>query len=630
MNSKYVYAPKGEFSGHPIASSKEAAQRRFELMGRSLSLPVTPQPGEGLPDLFLRAISRNCVVSPSVAWRMGFGRIKTAFSPYSYIDLDVDDQRLSDFLGTPDGSGDISLLRYQRQDRGRTTFFGATILTTQIAPVRRVSPRFLASSGYQKAIWSLLSLSFDPGNREYLIDKCPRCLARLTFDRAGMYYCHVCKDPNDPNRPLVDLRDYPQPLAELESYENLDFACSLIDPELSSKRDMTRLLHHDLRVLQRGQLFEFIVLVARLLDSATGKPLVYAVSPQSLHEATGAIRQWPRDIIEISRVVENIWHRNKLRRSFNNPISGAVNAYRSFFGADFLHLLRNQLRSALTATEIEPKRPQTRAERFRRKVPRTKKAGGFDLHEKGERLLYASLVARSSDLVRQEARLVGLPYLELVTLYSDNVVRCPDPTLFKFLETDLENAPDIFSWMKYPSTDSNDGLLPLYRTVTALSGGGVAWAGVIKSVMTRNLEVAVSLKDKALFRRLGVANIGHLQQIIKECDYEDWADDVVLTNDEAGFYIGISGTGVSRLVTSGMLPANGLKFSTVREFRRRYIVLAEVRDFLTVHGYHNRSIPHISRILDEAGLNAVHSFPTVHVRAQTEEHLRTLGCRARH
>ncbi|OCJ25575.1 hypothetical protein A6U88_03765 [Agrobacterium sp. B131/95] len=203
-----------------------------------------------------------------------------------------------------------------------------------------------------------------------MLETCPVCNDQLTFAQTrGIYFCHACGDPNDVERDRVDLRDFPQSQVELESFENIEFACSLIDPELEHGREVVRSLHTDLRILQRGQVFESIVLIARLLDGLANKTPGASVSPASLHEATSGVRSWPQGGIEIGERVKGVWRNRTLQhsRTFLHPISREVAAFDAFFGMDFPKVLRNQLRAGLQPIERQvSKEVSERTARYRR------------------------------------------------------------------------------------------------------------------------------------------------------------------------------------------------------------------------------------------------------------------------
>lgn len=428
-------------------------------------------------------------------------------------------------------------------------------------------------------------------------------------------------------RGLIDLREFPQPIVELDNFENVKFACSLVDPELDSKQDLTRLFHPDLRSLGKGEVFEFILLMARLLDQELGKPYCYAVSPKGLDEAAAAVRNWPGKVIEIAERVQTYWRcpTQTMGRGYKHPVSSEVYAFRSLFGMDFFHRLRDQLRSGLPARTVRPEPADTRVARFRRPHPRTTKEGGFNLQDQGDKLLYASLLARGSRAVRADFKTSGLPFLELVKLYSEKYVNCPDPGLCQLLLGGAAKLPNLVTRLVEGASPPRGGSMSLYKAITAISDGKIAWSRVIENIMDGKLEVSVQEGAGPLIRRLQIVDTTLLERIVAQPENDSWADDVVLTNNEAGFYIGLTENEVSTLVTGGLIPANGLKLSTVKHFRQQYICGAEIMSYLAVCGHPNRSMAATFSTILKAGIEPLHSRPSVRDRETMRSYFRSLG-----
>ncbi|NNH28807.1 hypothetical protein C9413_04615, partial [Rhizobium sp. SEMIA 4085] len=613
----------------PVASSGAVAERWHSLAGRRIALPVAPQVGEGLPDIFLRATDRNGEEYPSGLWQAAFGRKKAYFSHRNFVDLVEDDAAFADYLGAPVGESDIAPLRYVRQGPRTVRFFGTTIFVSQLAPHRRVSPSFLASNGYQKAIWSLLPLTFDPGNHEHLMDHCPNpeCGAMLTFNQTlGLYHCHSCRNP-DTGRATTDLRDFRQPTVDLATYENIDFACSLVDPALDPKRDTVRTLHHDLRCLDRGQVFEFSLLLARLVDRQRGTLLQGAVSPKALDEAALAIRNWPTSVIDLAERVQDTWRFPTLTMGHGseNPVIAEVFHSRNLFGINFFRLVKDQLRSGLAARRPPPKLPETKEQRFRRPRARTAKQDGFRLKDQDDKLLFATVLSRSSKAVRSDFKASGLPFLDLVRLYANGVVRHPDPKLFKFLVENPEHLEDLSTRIHDIAKPDTPGSVSLYKAVTAISGGFLAWPTVVGEVTEGTLRVTMSDGNRPLIHRLRIEDVEHLRKIVSQAVREDWMNDVVLSNYEAGFYIGVSCKEVSTLITSNLLPLNGIKFSDATAFRARYIGGAEIMAILAINQHPHLSVAQALRAIRGVGILPVHYHPSVRDRGVMNEYFSGLG-----
>lgn len=596
------------------------------MLGRRLAIPATPQPGEGLPDIFVRAIHRNGEQFTQSPWKAAFGKQKVLFSHRNYVDLDVDDGSIADFLGTPVGASDIAPLRYTRVGPGKVSFFGANISLTQLAKYRRVSPRFLASNGYQKAVWSLLSLGFDPLNREYLIDRCPNpdCGVQLTFTSTlGLSFCHACADLENPARGRTDLREWPQPLVELESFENVDFACSLIDPELDPRRHMTALLHPDLRSLGRGEVFEFILILARIVDREKRGLYGDTVSPEALSEATGAVRNWPNGVVEIAEMVQGLWRRHS-HRKFHHPIFADVYCSEHLFGIDFYHLVRAQIDSGMRAKVGPPLPAETRTERFRRPIPRTFKEGALQLSKRGDKLLFASMVARASKPIKADFKAIGLPFAELISLYSDGYVGCPDKELVRVL-VKSSRVPTLSVRLKELASSPPLNSVSLYKTVTSLSDGKIAWIGIIRNILDGNLQISIEEGHAPLIHRVRIADSDRVEQLIVSQSYAHWGNDVVLTNYETGFYLGIAKEEVSKLVSGGLLPTGGVKLSDVRRFHQRYILGAEIIGYLETRGYPRKALALVFSRITQAGILPLFKPPSVRDRTAMRKYFRGLG-----
>jgi hypothetical protein len=622
---------QGELQGHPVEHSAEAAMRRRDLVGRRLAVPVAPLPGEGLADLFLRATIRNGYQQSLPVWQLMSPQLrKLHFSHHSFLTPSVDDQTIADFLGTPKGEADIGNLRCGKMSNGVASFFGTPIRTSSLARHRRVSPRFLAQSPYQKAIWSVLPLCFDPVNREYLLDRCPICDVKLTFgSNLGLCFCHACADLGDSSTGVVDLRDYPQGLVQLESFENLDFACALIDPGLGTKRDVARSLHPDLRIVERGQIFEFIALIGRLLDEADGSKGATSVSANSLHTATAAVRCWPGGVMEIADKVRDIWRHPTyyMKRGPRHPISGEMAALKKLFGTDFIKMVRNQLSSGIRPTPRADKGTDERTARFRRSHPTTTLLGGFDTRTDEERLLFVSVLVRKSRLIRSEAKVTGLPFIELIHLYEKGLALCPDHHVARYLRPSRTASSDLYTNLLSRCKKSFTRAASLYDLATCLSDGRVPWPSILQGILEGKLAVQVEDGKEPLVRRIGVTDIEALRRLIASPQKSSWTENAVMRSVDAGFYLGISEHEVSTLVTSGLLPSGGIKFSALCQFRLAHVCAAETLRCLESNNHPVTSTAAIFYRLNQAGIPSMHSRPSVRERNAVREYLSRIDYR---
>jgi len=140
--------------------------------------------------------------------------------------------------------------------RGFINYFGTAITPSFIDYYRRVSPTFLKKNGYQKAIWALRSFSFDPQNRQLLLERCKSCGQLLNFKKTfGVSYCSSCGE---------DLREVELGQVEIKDEGALEFVVSLIDPQ-KSLVELDKVCD-DLKQFSRGELYTLIVNLAILLE----------------------------------------------------------------------------------------------------------------------------------------------------------------------------------------------------------------------------------------------------------------------------------------------------------------------------------------------------------------------------
>ncbi|ESQ83990.1 hypothetical protein AEAC466_09605 [Asticcacaulis sp. AC466] len=130
---------------------------------------------------------------------------------------------------------------------------------------RRVSPSGLQVSSHHRFEWDLLPLGFCAETWDLLIDRCPQdgCGNRLTW--AGRGAIHLCGHCG------YDLRSASVAKVQPEHRQNLSFLADIICGEpLRQQRALLR-LHPQLRHLNRGSLFELVLLFGRVELTFSGK-----------------------------------------------------------------------------------------------------------------------------------------------------------------------------------------------------------------------------------------------------------------------------------------------------------------------------------------------------------------------
>ncbi|MGO8172487.1 hypothetical protein ACC764_18485 [Rhizobium ruizarguesonis] len=295
--------------------------RLASLVGRRLSFPVEVMPGEGLADLLFRAISENGHQSPHLVFQLLGMNALVKPTPYSMAGRHLDSQLIADVLGLPSDKSVAPLLHEQVDSAGtRVNFFGRDVRRKNFFEHhRRVSPRSLRRSNYQKAIWSVQGISFDPKTQEKLLIRCPVCDNALPFKNTyGVEQCANCFLRDGV---VTDFRDYSCDLIDVDDGEALNLAVELVNPEIPVSDIDCRLIHDDLRRFGPGQLFELISNLAYnknflIHDSGRTPPAARLGLPHAhdVAEAARAVIDWPRGFAAYSEKMRE-WHTHKLERS---------------------------------------------------------------------------------------------------------------------------------------------------------------------------------------------------------------------------------------------------------------------------------------------------------------------------
>lgn len=237
------------------------------------AFPVDPMPDECLGGLVLRATATNFRRSPLKALRR-VGVITLA--PQSLCSRSPDlAKSIADFVGTLDVANvAVKFHPKLREDSSRMDFFGEPIRAFyRDAQRRRVSPRALKIGGWMRAMWSIKLFGFDPVTKETLIDSCPVCGKPLGWTLTyGVDFCDHCYRPEEFlgvtwKYPGVDLRDFPQPLVEVDDIQALDFVTNLIDPAPGKKEAARRLVPEMWSDLSNGDIFEVVLHLASMQNA---------------------------------------------------------------------------------------------------------------------------------------------------------------------------------------------------------------------------------------------------------------------------------------------------------------------------------------------------------------------------
>ncbi|KKZ86588.1 hypothetical protein [Rhizobium phaseoli] len=310
-------------NGAYFHSDVDHVVRLAKLIGRRLSFPVEVMPGEGVADLLFRALSLNGHTSAWLFYELIGITTWLAPTPGALAGKALDCELLADVFGLASSQSLVPLLHESTDRAGtRVDFFGRDIRKKNFfESYRRVSPRSLRKSNYQKAIWSIQGISFDPCTGEQLLTRCPVCGNVLSFiETYGVEKCATCIRRD---RVMTDFRDYPRELISVDDEEALKLATDLVNPEVSVVDIDHRLIHDELRRFGPGQLFELISNLAYfknycLYGSGRKQPAAGRLTlplPQDLAEAARAIIDWPSGFALYSERLRQLYHPRQVNQS---------------------------------------------------------------------------------------------------------------------------------------------------------------------------------------------------------------------------------------------------------------------------------------------------------------------------
>lgn len=174
-------------------------------------------------------------------------------------------------------------------------FHGATIPTYDLALRRRRLTPAWARAGYHCALGHHGLATHCPQSGELLIDACPGCGTSLTWTRSVFHGCHACGyDLRHHNAQIVPRR------ALLATAPMLD----VIHPDPARHKAAMKRLHHSLRNLDRGVVFEIgwrmgCVQTGNGLharDKAKALPVEKRL--EVLAQGSEALTVWPRSVTD--------------------------------------------------------------------------------------------------------------------------------------------------------------------------------------------------------------------------------------------------------------------------------------------------------------------------------------------
>lgn len=516
----------------------------------SFALTVEPFVDEGLLDLIFRTVEINGFNRLKVFERISGLRINRSCSHFALAKQTLNTTNIAQALNLP--AATIERLVY-RKSRKCVMFFGTEISPNYLAATRRVSPTFIKQYGYQPASWALRFFSFDPKTRETLLSRCPECGYDLTYRVSlGVAYCSHC---------YADLRAFPQEVVDISDEPALELVTSLV--QCSDEEFRSIPLPDVLRRFTRGEILSIIVATGKLLDyqlkggvqeKITTRTEDYNISAVSLITASRSVLDWDSRFFDMANSLRDI--KTHLRNSGDHPLTLCVPV--SF----------KTLRQFL-AGELRLGGPSGGYQRL---------VFSTDKHTKKE-------VAYSFPApVTKHVAEIGLPPTEVLTLYRNGIIECPDRKLRHSLNAP-GNAPKLdLGALVQRSIPGRIGS-PVTDLVISAKPSRHPWAAVFAAIIRGEIGVSInSYKTGRLFKNMCSTDHKGITDICLSTDPEVDGETPVGNAKDIGFYLGMAYETVNALWIAGLLPHKDIKFRDIWSFQDSFMTSGELRARAVLNG----------------------------------------------
>lgn len=581
-------------------------------------------PGEGLREAIFRASSENCYLRCSdILSSVGIPGSHAAFVGSSSIGRQAILARL---LGPAWSSARILEMTFRPVERsGWHTWFGTTIRKVHLlGRTRRVSPRSLVQSLHCKAIWGIKAFSFDPATNELLLASCPVCQKGFGYRMSlGVQFCDRCsrRDAEGFVRGAVDLRDFLQPLVQVEDEEALRFVTGLIDPDPEVRTNFSASLSDDLRDFDRGQIFELCIAIASALSADPKLPLTnscgplkgtndYArLTPAMLSMAGRAVLDWPQGF---RKLVEHSSSGSNQRPGDYGVLKVAGALWRLGTHSHVVPELRRVVRDELSrematpSAELLTLKPSIESDLITlRKAKQSLRVGqasihaalhgfGVEMHRADARkspiiVRKAEMelaVQRARDTMRPiaMARQIGAPELALPTLARRGLlqkakVKADCNGAGGYSRTSLDELRARIQAVCSGACPPPEAVR-LYVAASDLgSAQRCAWGELLEAIIRGELRCWTKYEDAALGRAVVVVPSEYVGLEIQSDRWNEGETDPVLSVTCAATMLGIYPNHIHIIMRGGLMPRK-IRLSDLQAFAQRYFFSRQVRTLI--------------------------------------------------
>lgn len=530
---------------------------------------------------------------------------------------------------------------FERSDSDTLSFFGTMVRSHYFeTKIRRVSPRALDIEPYHRAIWQLRPFAFDPSTRELLLDTCPVCGRKLGWRRAqGVMMCDRCVDED--GMPLVDLRDWPQPLVEVEDDAALTFVTDLVNPVGERRVIARRSLPSAWQAFSNADLFETVVALASGLTLDPGVTSLNAqgrskrtdqfvmLKPEFLAAAGRAIiggEEGFGTLCELYRIGMEKRPRKYGRRKELGPL--AYFAYDHHLNPDIRTLLSWFIDLNMMATIRVKHEPRVRkgqdADPAVSSIQKLSKGLGVD-RRRLQRFAESGLVpvVRSNDgrsPVRMDpasvigpaiqmkdaatdtvaAGIIGLPRNVLKSLADNGLIRRLEGPVCGFMRHGSGYVKSSITVLmervwSHAKPVTKEKVVSIGRAAREISHGEAPWAAILAAIVAGDVEVFRKNTGRPNIRyMLAVRDINgfvagvrkHLQSQERSSSSSEWighatAAEILQVNEILLWRVVKADKSILKAENNGYTP---YRRSTVEQVARTYVFVSEITARTGMHG----------------------------------------------
>ncbi|MBY5422342.1 hypothetical protein [Rhizobium leguminosarum] len=579
---------------------------RAMTVGSAFVVPIEEHLGEGLREAAFRATSRNAFRSTDIVVELS--KAKTFRSLASMNEGAVEElDRLVGVLGIRKDAEHIKAMLSNNGFAGKDwiRYFGLNIRRGHLAKGRRVAPRSLRKADCLEGVWSLRPLGFDLKTREMLLDLCPVCKRSLGWRHTfGPSFCDLCPSADDAFRGGVDLRDFPQPIADVEDDEAIELLANLVDPAAPRRRIA---LDPDLGSCNDSEIFQLIVEIGNRLDenpAGWGR----AIQTRSLERAGRAVLDWPRGL---ENLVEGVGNGRGFEGLHLDP--KLPHKVRRILADRTQRRLHGRLTAKISCgAEVSVPRPAP----LKNCLAELRRLVASDKHV--SRVEAALVLLRRSRNARRISDRLGLPLPYLIDLFEAGLLPELVPVFDGILSTQSNaGASVVDQLLSIPSSPAlkDEGITIWAMSFASTILNGRQWGVILSAIVAKRLSAVRRINCNGLVHQFhcSLEELSNYSLMAKSSA----VNGVPLTQNEIAKTIGKSPIVVRHLVENGMLPRNATG-SALEHFRRQWMFSSEARDLFLLRG--RGDVGNIRTFLSSSNIpNASTETVTLWSRAEVNE-----------